>query len=77
MKKKHRLPSALDFPPDTEFIIKEFGVPLVRVPDEGWFNWYGGAPRRYDETFLKVDNNCPADSFEQWVGVVEESLKRS
>ena len=74
--KKSRLPSASDFPPGTKFVIKEFDVPLVWVPGEGWSNWYGGSPSQYDVKMLKVDNNWPADSFEQWVEVVEQSMKR-
>ena len=73
--KKQGLPQASDFPPGTEFVIKEFDVPLVWVPHQGWFIWYGGTPRPYDPTHLKIDNNWPADSFEQWVGIVEASLK--
>lgn len=68
-------PKASDFPPGTQFLIKEFDVPLVCVPGQGWFNWFGGKPRPYDESFLKVDNNWPASSFEEWVGVVKDSLK--
>ena len=56
-------------------MIKEFDVPLAWVPRQGWFNWYGGVPRRYDETALKAGNNWLADSFEQWRGVVEASLE--
>ena len=72
---KRRLPQASDFPPGTEFVIKEFDVPLVQMPDGGWFNWWGGSPSRYDEKMLKVDNNWPADSFEQWVRIIEASMK--
>jgi len=64
-----------DFPPGTEFVIKEFDVPLVRVPGQGWFNWFGGTPNPYDARSLRVDNNWPAESFEEWVGVVKASLR--
>lgn len=70
---KARLPSESDFPAGTEFHIKEFDVPLVRIPSEGWFNWYGGRPRKYDATGLKPGNNWPAESFEEWVRLVDES----
>src|SRR5687767_5133723 len=43
-----RLPESSDFPPGTEFLIKEFDVPLARVPGRGCFNWFGGEPRAYD-----------------------------
>ena len=76
LMKKRRLPSASDFPPGTRFVIKEFDVPLVCVPGEGWLNWFGGSPRPYDINMLRVDNNWPADSFEEWVGVVEQSMSR-
>ena len=69
-----RLPKSSDFPPGTQFVIKEFDVPLACVPGRGWFNWYGGQPRPYDVSFLRVDNNWPAESFEEWVGVVKASL---
>ncbi len=69
------LPTAADFPPGTAFVIKEFDVPLVQIPARGWFNWFGGKPRPYDETALRIDNNWPAESFEEWLGVVAESLE--
>lgn len=69
------LPKISDFPAGTEFVIKEFDVPLVWIPGKGWFNWFGGTPRPYDVNSLKVDNNWPADSFEEWVEIVEASLK--
>lgn len=69
-----RLPKASDFPPGTQFVVKEFDVPLVNIPGKGWFNYYHGGPCPYDESFLKVDNNWPADSFDQWMGVVEASM---
>ena len=71
-----RLPKSSDFPPGTEFVIKEFDVPLVLVPGRGWFNWFGGEPCPYDASSLRVDNNWPAESFEEWVGVVKASLRR-
>lgn len=75
MSDKSRLPERSEFPAGTEFVIKEFDVPLVRVPGEGWFNWFGGTPHPYDERSLRVDNNWPAGSFEEWLGVVEMSLR--
>lgn len=74
MSDQHPLPRAADFPPGTEFLIKEFDVPLAHVPGQGWFNWFGGAPRPYDSGRLRVDNNRPAGSFEEWVEIVAESL---
>ena len=56
------------------FVIKEFDVPLVHIPGEGWFNWYSGIPEPYDVSSLKADNNWPAESFEEWRGIVEASL---
>jgi hypothetical protein len=69
-----RLPKASDFPPGTTFVIKESDVPLVQVSNGSWFNWFGGTPRPYDARSLQVDNNRDADSFEEWVGVVEASM---
>ena len=74
MSNNPQLPKSSDFPPGTEFVIKEFDVPLARVPGQGWFNWFGGAPRPYDPSYLRVGNNWPAESFEDWVRVVEASL---
>jgi len=74
MSDKLQLPKSSDFPPGSEFVIKEFDLPLVRIPDQGWFNWYGGSPRPYDVSFLKVDNNWPAESFDEWIGVIQASL---
>jgi hypothetical protein len=68
-----RLPQASDFAPGTQFVIKEFDVPLAWVPGQGWFNWFGGQPRPYEGT-LRIDNNWPAGSVEEWLGVVEASL---
>ena len=68
------LPKASDFPPGTQFFIKEFDVPLARIPGEGWVNWYGGWPSQYDESQLRVDNNWLAESFEEWVAIIEESM---
>lgn len=76
MGDKSRLPKRSDFPSDAEFVIKEFDVPLVRVPGDGWFNWFGGTPQPYDASSLRVDNNWPAESFEEWVGIVAASLRR-
>jgi hypothetical protein len=70
-----QLPKSSDFPPETRFVIKEFDVPLVRLPTGVWFNWFGGKPRPYDESALRIDNNWPAESFEEWLAVVEASLK--
>ena len=73
MSDKSQLPKRSDFPPEAEFVIKEFDVPLVRLPDGGWFNWFGGTPRPYDASPLRVDNNWPAESFEEWVEIVAAS----
>jgi hypothetical protein len=71
---KDRLPKLSDFPEGTEFIIKEFNVPLVNIPGKGWFNWWGATPSKYDVTMLKPGNNWEADSFEHWLKIVEESI---
>jgi hypothetical protein len=68
------LPKRSDFHADAEFVIKEFDVPLVRVPGQGWFNWFGGSPRPYDASFLRVDNNWSVKSFQEWVGIVAASM---
>ena len=74
MSDKSQLPKRSDFPPEAEFMIKEFDVPLVRVQDGGWFNWFGGTPKPYDASFLRVDNNWHATSFEEWVEIVAASM---
>ncbi len=74
MKKKPALPTLADFAPGAEFVINEFDVPLVCLPDGRWFNWFGGSPRSYSATSLKVDNNWPAGSFDAWLRVVAASL---
>ena len=76
MSDKPELPKLSDFPEGTKFIIKEFDVPLAWAPGQGWSNWYGGVPRAYDTKSLKVDNNRPADSFEEWIEVIEQSIKK-
>lgn len=75
---KPRVPNLSEFPPGTEFIVKEFDVPLARIPGNGhciWVNWYGGRPRPFDVTWLKVDNNWSVDSFESWARLVKASLR--
>ena len=74
MSDKSQLPKKSDFPSGAEFVIKEFDVPLVRVPGDGWFNWFGGTPRPYDASSLRVDNCWSAESFEEWVGVIAASM---
>lgn len=71
-----QLPRVEDFPPGTGFVIKEFDVPLVQIPGQGWFNWFGGVSREYDAVALRIDNNWPAESFEEWIGIVEASVKK-
>ncbi|CAA2108503.1 hypothetical protein [Variovorax paradoxus] len=71
------IPHRTDFPEGTEFVIKEFDVPLVRMPHGErwtWFNWFGGAPRPYSVEHLKPGNNWPAATFEAWAAVVKASL---
>jgi hypothetical protein len=75
MSNNSKLPKRTDFPPGTKFIIKEFNLPLVWIPKQGWFSWFGGSQRLYDTRFLRVDNNWLAESFEEWLEVVEDSLK--
>jgi hypothetical protein len=75
---KARVPEQSEFPPGTEFIVKEFNVPLARIPCDGhcvWVNWYGGRPRPFDVTWLKIDNNWSVDSFESWAALVKASFK--
>ena len=71
---KPPLPLASDFPVGTEFFIKEFTVPLVKIPVQGWLNWFGGKPRPHDASTLRVDNHWPADSFAEWQKAVADSL---
>ena len=75
---KPRVPKLSEFPAGTEFIVKEFDVPLARIPGDGhciWVNWYGGRPRPFDVTWLKIDNNWSVDSFESWARLVKASLR--
>lgn len=58
-------------------MIKEFDVPLVWIPGDGWFNWFGNTPQPYDPRELRVDNNWLAKSFEEWVQVIAESMTSS
>ena len=71
-----RLPTADQFPAGTEFVIYEFDSPLANVPGLGWQSWWGGVARPYEPRGkLKPDNNWNADSFEQWLEVVEATIK--
>ncbi|WEF31684.1 hypothetical protein [Pseudoduganella chitinolytica] len=72
-----RVPQADDFPAGTQFVIKEFDVPLARVPGPGggrWINWFGGVARPYDASRLSVGNHWPAGSFAGWQALVAASL---
>ena len=60
-----------DFPEGTEFLIKEFIVPLTYYPPEGNHNWYGGSPRKFDPARLNATNYDRVD-FEEWVVLVKE-----
>lgn len=71
------IPTQHDFPAGTAFVIKEFDVPLARVPRAGaceWVNWFGGTPRPYPAASLTVGNNWPAASFEEWAALVKASI---
>ena len=70
---KKKLPKIADSPEKTEFYIKECNAPLVHTPSNEWFNWFGGKPREYDIKNLKIGNNLLAESFEEWVRIVDES----
>jgi hypothetical protein len=74
MSDKSQLPKRSDFPHEAEFVIKEFDVPLVRIRGGGWFNWFGGTPKPYNASSLRVDNSWSATSFEEWVGIVAASM---
>jgi hypothetical protein len=76
-KNKPRLPKESYFPEGTEFLIKEFDVPIARIPDGAnckYQNWFGGQPRPYSFEYLKVGNNWPATSFEEWIALVKASV---
>jgi hypothetical protein len=77
MSDDSQLPKISDFPPGTEFRIKEFNLPLAWLPNGQWVNWFGGKPSLYDPKWLKVDNNWLAESFEEWLEVVADSMKDS
>ncbi len=66
-------PEGSPTPEGTDFCIKEFDVPLVHTPSNEWSNWFGGKPREYDVKNLKPGNNWLAESFEEWVRIVDES----
>ena len=55
MSDESQLPKRSDFPPGAEFVIKEFDVPLVQLPDGVWFNWFGGMPQPYNASSLRVE----------------------
>lgn len=72
-----QLPQLSDFPPHTRFVILEWDIPLACIPDGErckWVNWYGGKPRDFPVTELKVDNNWPANSFEEWLALISDSI---
>ena len=72
--KERAFPTRSSFPANTTFHIKEFDVPLAHVPNQGWWNWFGGSPRPYDAAVLSVGNNWPAESFEDWQALIRDSI---
>ncbi len=80
MLKRTELPKETDFPVGTKFYLFEWDVPLSKEPNKdgktvSYFNWYGGNKKPYPIERLKIDNNWPADSFEQWLHIIEESMQ--
>jgi hypothetical protein len=75
MDTQFQLPKQSDFPDGTTFYIKEFDVPLTLEPTNDWYNWFGGKPKKYDVSNLKQGNNWPADSFDDWIKIVKESME--
>ena len=79
MFKRAKLPNVTDFPSGTKFYIFEWDIPLSKEPNGdgktvSYFNWYGAKKRPYPVEKLTLDNNWPADSYEQWVKIVEKSI---
>ena len=71
---QRKVPARTDFPEGCMFYIKEFDLPLVHGVNGGWESWYGGRPRKYDSSALRVDNNWQAESFEEWAEVVAKYI---
>ncbi len=79
MNKNVALPKQSDFPKGTEFYIYEWDVPISKEPNEdgktvSYYNWLGGSKRTFPIESLKIDNNWPADSFEEWINLIRESI---
>lgn len=75
MLKKNKLPKESEFPSGTEFYVFEWDVPLSKEPSTdnkmvSYFNWYGCQKRSFPVERLKVDNNWPADSNEDWLKLI-------
>ncbi|ODC02922.1 hypothetical protein BFW38_04500 [Terasakiispira papahanaumokuakeensis] len=73
------MPQEEDFPKGTAFYIFEWDVPLSKEPNAdgqtvSYFNWFGGEKKPYPIERLKIDNHWPADSYAQWIKVIEASL---
>lgn len=62
--------SESDFTEGTEFIIKEFDVPITYSAPGGWFNWISGTPKEYDPSGLSVTNHDKV-TFREWIEAVE------
>ena len=73
------MPKESDFPANTQFYIYEWDVPISKEPDEDgksvcYFNWYKGIKSPFPIEDLKIDNNWLAESFEEWIKLIKDSL---
>lgn len=74
---KRGFPTLADFPAGAQFVIFEHDRPLVHIPVHGWISWDGGTPSWFDVRVLRIDNNRPADSFDEWIELVRASKVRT
>ena len=72
MFNRKKLPIESDFSRSTEFYIYDWDIPLTKETNNDgigvqYFNWLDGTKKPFPIESLKIDNNWPAESFNQWV----------
>jgi hypothetical protein len=72
------IPNPTDFPPGTQFLVTEFGVPLSVSPSGITTMWYNGRANRWYDYFesSQPKNEAPKDiTYEEFIAIIEKSVE--